>query len=203
MPLSICVHYMVFTEDIVDWWCPQIIFRGRYIDDILVFWAGDMSSFNTFVQDLNKNDLGLRFTSEVDRQSINFLDINIKKGTGGLLETTLFRKPTATNNLLDWDSNHPRSLRRGIPKGQYLRVKRNCSNSSHFYGEAKELINKFLDKGYPMNVLQEAFKKVESCDRNSLLSPKEKKEDKQTRIIGNFDSCSGKSALSSPNIGGF
>ncbi|CAJ0941598.1 unnamed protein product, partial [Ranitomeya imitator] len=181
---------MVFTEDSVAWWCPQIIFWGRYIDDILVFWAGDVSSFGTFVQDLNKNDLGLRFTFETDWQTINFLDINIKKDTEGLLETTLFRKPTATNNLLDWGSSHPHSQRRGIPKGQYLRVKRNCSNPSNFYREAKDLRNRFLDRGYPRNVLQEAFKKVESCDRNSLLTPRETKSDKRTRIIGNFDSCS-------------
>ncbi|XP_077110201.1 uncharacterized protein LOC143766415 [Ranitomeya variabilis] len=41
-----------------------------------------------------------------------------------------------------------------------------------------------------MRVLQEAFKNAESCDRNSLLMPREVKDDKQTRIIGNFDNRS-------------
>ncbi|CAH2321347.1 Hypothetical predicted protein, partial [Pelobates cultripes] len=76
-----------------------------------------------FVKILNKNDFDLRFTSELGGNQINFLDITITIKEGGLVQTTLFKKHTATNSLLNWTSYHPQPLKAGIPIGQYLRLR--------------------------------------------------------------------------------
>ncbi|CAJ0967227.1 unnamed protein product [Ranitomeya imitator] len=124
-------------------WSPRIIFWGRFIDDILVLWRGDARSFSDFVAYLNTTIEGLFFTFEIGGQNINFLDVNICRQVDGSLSTTIFRKPTATNSLLRWESHHPFPLKRGIPKGQFLRLRRNCSTLNDFERKSLELGDRF------------------------------------------------------------
>ncbi|OCT57051.1 hypothetical protein XELAEV_18004055mg [Xenopus laevis] len=49
------------------------------------------------------------------------------------------RKPTATNTLLAASSHHPLSLIKGIPIGQFLHIRRNCTDEKTFEIQAKEL----------------------------------------------------------------
>lgn len=44
---------------------------------------------------------------------------------------------------------HPEHLRKGIPKGQFLRVRRNCSDDNDFKMEAADLTRRFQARGYP------------------------------------------------------
>lgn len=81
---------------------------------------------------LNINNIGLRFTDELNEYIIPFLDVLISKMEDGSLGTKIYRKDTATNSLLRRESCHPKPLLKGIPKGQYLRVRRNCSNEKSF-----------------------------------------------------------------------
>lgn len=105
----------------------------------------------------------------------------------GYVETT-FRKPTAANSLLTWKSFHPTPLRRGIPVGQYLRARRNCSTMVEFDKEAKVLYNRFRERGYPKKILSQAYKKSLERDRSSLLINKQKEGcEGPIRIIGTYD----------------
>lgn len=69
-----------------------------------------------FIDRLNINQIGLRFTYELHEMTLTFLDIRISKKMHGTLETTIFKKPTATNNLLRWESWNPGPKNRD-PKG--------------------------------------------------------------------------------------
>lgn len=114
-----------------------------------------------------------------------------QKGISGHLETTIFRKPTAGNSLLRWESFHPPSLKRGIPKGQYLRARRNCSDAHSFKVESNTLLTRFANRGYPKKVLSKAFKHAASQDCLSLLNNNVEKtrEDDTLRIISTFDTA--------------
>lgn len=117
-----------------------------------------------------------------------FLDLIISKSPTGSLETTIFRKPTAGNSLLNWESFHPTPLRQGIPVGQYLRARRNCSSPVEFNKEAQVLYDRFRERGYPSKVLSKAYKRSLERDRCSLLTNKQKEGDVgPTRIIGTYD----------------
>ncbi|CAJ0958547.1 unnamed protein product [Ranitomeya imitator] len=168
-------------------WCPRIIFWGRFIDDILVLWKGDVGSFTDFVSYLNTTLEGLFFTFEVGGQSISFLDVHIKRQEDGSLSTTIFRKPTATNSLLRWESHHPFPLKRGIPKGQFLRLHRNCSSLSDFKTKSVELKYRFKDRGYPDDVINSAYCSALRSNRTTLMVPKAKTDLSITRLIGTFD----------------
>ncbi|XP_056407822.1 uncharacterized protein LOC130303807 [Hyla sarda] len=169
----------------------HIIYWGRYIDDVAVIWSGPKVEFENFVQSLNTNPVGLKFTFEIHKDSLVFLDVLLERSSNGNISTKIHRKPTAGNSLLMWSSHHPFSLRNGIPKGQYLRLKRNCSSEQVFHHEAKELRSRFQHRGYPNRVLKKAYIETKHVDRSTLLFSKPKAGDRDlpTRIIGTFDAA--------------
>lgn len=115
----------------------------------------------------------------------------ISKGNDGTLHTKIYRKKTATNSLLQWSSCHPRPLVRGIPKGQFLRVRRNCSDATTFRSQSQELKTRFQSRGYPDKVIQGAYQEALKKDRTTLLTPKKReREGPEMRIIGQFDTHS-------------
>lgn len=141
------------------------------------------------------NNNEMQFTSEIDRDKIPFLDIMISKTMSVSLETTIYRKPTTTKSLLHWNSGRPTSLKKGIPYGQYLCLRRNCSTKSEFRKQSKELQIRFLDKGYLNHVLKNVFQRALHTDRLHILAPKKRATDSDisqlAHIIGTFDDRAG------------
>ncbi|KAM4038417.1 uncharacterized protein ACNLHF_016739 [Anomaloglossus baeobatrachus] len=178
---------MVFQEPCSKW-VQYITYWGRYIDDVLVLWTGTVDSFQEFVKDLNINNIGLSFTYDIGINKLAFLDVLLMRGTEGQIETQVFRKETATNSLLHWTSHHPEPLKKGIPKGQYLRLKRNCSTSEAFHKQAGDLCLRFSRRGYPVSTLKKAYNNAVMRDREDLLMARQKEErEKIIRVIGTFD----------------
>lgn len=116
----------------------------------------------------------MRFTSEIHKTCINFLDLTISFGNEGNVTTEVYRKLTSTNGFLHWQSYHPKPLRSDIPIGQYLRARHNCSEETSFELECKELYNCFRAKGYPKKVLHRAYYRAKTTPRDDLLGPKPK-----------------------------
>ncbi|XP_073422111.1 uncharacterized protein [Dendrobates tinctorius] len=185
----------------LGWWEETIVFGGeekwwhclislwyRFIDDVFMVWTGDKDQFEEFVRELNRNSVNLRFTSEIQKTEIPFLDIKIQKDRMGGISTSIFRKPTSTNSLLHWQSHHPVPLKRGIPKGQFLRLRRNCSRNDLFQRQAGDMFCRFKNKGYPQHVLDTAYDFARKADRAKLLQKREIKDSTELiRVIGTFD----------------
>ncbi|OCT95583.1 hypothetical protein XELAEV_18013271mg [Xenopus laevis] len=166
----------------------QLLCDGQYLRP-----HAPQKIFYRFVDKLNSNSINLKVTAEINRDAINFLDIRIYRDNNNDVQTTVFRKDTATNNLLHAKSQHPSSLIQGIPTGQYLRVKRICSTETDFKKEADKLYLRFKQRAYSHNSLKRAYKRALGADRNQLLIPKKHNEahkaNKSTKIIrfiGNY-----------------
>ena len=177
---------IVFTEQ-YEHFTNHVLFWGRFIDDVLILWDGTETLFQEFVQNLNQNHIGMSFTSEINSETLTFLDLRISLSPGGRIVTEVYRKPTSTNTLLHWQSYHPPPLKKGIPVGQYIRARRNCSDDSGFLKECETLYSRFQNRGYPKKILHKAFKRAKDTDRVSLLQSKPIKESTTIRCIGNFD----------------
>lgn len=74
-------------------------------------------------------------------------------------------------------SFHPEHLRKGIPKGQFLRVRRNCSDDNDFKTEAADLTRRFQARGYPRKIISQAFCVAKNTPRQDLLQPKMRQRD--------------------------
>ena len=87
--------------------CPQSSkFWHRYVDDTFVIHKE--VNKQGFLQHINSADPAIRFTVEDNKRdgSIPFLDTIVKPEADGTLTITVYRKPTHTDQYLQWDSHH-------------------------------------------------------------------------------------------------
>ncbi|CAJ0965363.1 unnamed protein product [Ranitomeya imitator] len=106
---------------------------------------------------------------------------------GNRLATDLFRKPTATNALLEFNSFHPWHTKVGVPTGQFLRIRRNCTLDQDFLTQARELTDRFRQRSYPKRVVSTAFQRAKRRDQASLLTSVGRPRQPQTRFITEFN----------------
>lgn len=85
----------------------------------------------------------------VDPCEISFLYLTIRLEEGKLVTKT-FLKKTAAKTLLYVGSHHPKSLIYGIPVGQFLRIRRNCSKDDDYRHEVDDLYKRFTERGYSL-----------------------------------------------------
>jgi len=83
----------------------------RYVDDTFTVLGKDY--VDAFLQHLNIQQPTICFTTEIEKDNtIPFLDTSVSRDSNGLLTTTVYRKPTHTNQYLAYDSHHPQSVKR-------------------------------------------------------------------------------------------
>ena len=85
----------------------RIIDYFMYVDDILLIYDPNHSDIHSIQTDFNALHPNLHFTAEVERDNtINYLDISIHK-TPHELKASIYRKPTFTDSIIPYTSNHP------------------------------------------------------------------------------------------------
>ncbi|XP_068114979.1 uncharacterized protein [Hyperolius riggenbachi] len=152
----------------------------RFIDDVLVVWRGSEEELERFFDRLNVNERNIHLTYTYSPTSISFLDLSVVKD-GGALRTTTYRKPTAGNTLLHATSHHPPHLIRGIPRGQFLRIRRNCSSEVDFQREAAEMYDRFRDRGYGHEALCSGAERAIQTPRSELLKKQDRSLEQATK----------------------
>ncbi|XP_078384814.1 uncharacterized protein LOC144667294 [Oculina patagonica] len=101
----------------------------------------------------------IRFTMETESDSkLAFLDTAVSREPDGRLTTSVYRKPTHTDQYLAYDSHHPQSVKRGIVKCLYERAKRLVTKPSVISKEKKHLSSVLVSNGYPFSFLQKITK---------------------------------------------
>ncbi|CAJ0967662.1 unnamed protein product [Ranitomeya imitator] len=139
--------------------CPRLrklqhaITWFRYIDDIFCIWLGDFSSLSAFFNTLNSVREELKFTLSHDTETITFLDTRVRKDSQGKLSRDIYTKPTDCNNLLRYDSCHPKSTRDSLPRSQFKRVTRIVSDSATRKSRLQEMSDRFKSRNYPSTLL--------------------------------------------------
>ena len=95
----------------------------RFIDDIFFIWTSTEKELQQFIKEINQVHESIKFTAEFSRKEINFLDTTIYK-RGNHLHTKSYKKPTDRSSYLHHLSYHPYSMKKSIPYGQALRLRR-------------------------------------------------------------------------------
>lgn len=150
---------------------PQLVMWRRFIDDVLFIWDGDINSVTTFLSVLNNNDRGISLTHEASATQIHFLDLTITVVNGVITTSTHF-KTTDRNSFIPLDSCHHKSWLSAVPKGQFLRLRRNCSDANEFHREALDLKSRFVIKGYDAAMLDSLIVEIGNRERDDLLRDK-------------------------------
>ena len=104
-------------------------------------------------------------------KKINFLDVTLVI-EDGKLESDRHVNPTNPQLFLHHSSNHPQSVLKAIVYGQAITVRTICSKEEFVMKHLKILKEKFLQRGYPVEMVDRELKRGSLLSRAHLLMPK-------------------------------
>ena len=88
----------------------KIIKYLRYIDDFLLIYDSDHTDAQKILDNFNTMHPKLNFTAEAESDNkINYLDVTIHS-TPISWKTAIYRKPTFTETIIPYSTNHPHPL---------------------------------------------------------------------------------------------
>jgi hypothetical protein len=119
--------------------------------------------------------LNIEFTVEKqsDEGSLSFLDILVKKQTDGQLTTSVYRKPTHTNQYLNWNSHHPLHQKVGTIRTLAHRASVISGDAQSKKSERTLLSEAFRDCDYPDWALKKGFRPPKPKEDDTQREDKE------------------------------
>jgi hypothetical protein len=128
-------------------------FYKRYVDDIFAVFESKEDR-DVFYNHLNNAHNNMQFTMETvntSTKSLPFLDVEIKITQSSQFETKVFRKPTNTNVLMNYEAMAPKKWKKSIIMGFLHRAKRITSSQKLFEEELNNIREIFRANGYPLS----------------------------------------------------
>ena len=106
---------------------------------------------------INSIDHNIQFTSEREVEHvIPFLDVEIMRNVDGSLSTKVYRKPTHTDQYLQFSSHHPMAHKRSVVSTLLKRAASHCSSNSLVRKEKAYVKETLRCNGYPERFLLNA-----------------------------------------------
>ena len=119
----------------------------RYIDDVFFIWTHGKEKLSLFLEDLNNFHSNIKFFHEVNKESIHFLDHNIRLSDGNI-STDLYPKATDRHQFLHYTSSNPDHTKSSIVFSQVLRVSKICPEKSDLLKNLEKMKSWLLGMGY-------------------------------------------------------
>ena len=119
----------------------------RYVDD--TFTAVHKDEIDDFHEHLNRQNADIQFTKEIEENGkIPFLDCLVTRDNNNKLNTTVYRKPTHTDRLLDQSSYNPTSHKATTIQTLTRRAQLVCDSPDSLADENNYLDNVFNKNNY-------------------------------------------------------
>lgn len=144
----------------------------RFIDDCFLLWNNEFGNIEEITTILNSINNNIKYTSSHSDTKLSFLDVLVYI-KNNKLETTIYKKPTESNSILSFNSNHPRHTLRNIPYVLFRRLKTIISESVMLNKERELLERKLKSAHYPEKLVKDAMNKT--FDNNFNCKKKEEK----------------------------
>ncbi|CAF5111945.1 unnamed protein product, partial [Rotaria sp. Silwood1] len=164
----------------------------RFLDDIFILLlSNDILIINELQHLLNSTNPNLKYTFEISKSNIHYLDVNIiKNSTLNRLETSLYVKPSNTFQYLQFSSSHPRHIINNIPLSLSNRIIRICSSTTSKWYEFFNLFTRLLSRGHNATNILRKILELENSDRHELIQRPKKtnKKDIHQNVIIPFHS---------------
>ena len=100
----------------------------------------------------------------------------------GGITTNLHTKPTDAQAYLHYTSDHPPCVKRAIPRGLGVRLKRICSDDTDYRHHRDRLANRLKERGYPEVEVNTELRRVDRIDREGLLAGRKSKRKSSDRV---------------------
>ena len=124
----------------------------RYVDDTIT--AVHENKIDEFHEHLNEQNTNIQFTKEIEENGkIPFLDCLVTR-ENNTLRTTVYRKPTHTDRLLDQTSYNPTSHKATTVRTLTRRVQIVCDSDDSLTDEIKHLNTVFTKNNYNTDFIE-------------------------------------------------
>ena len=125
---------------------------GCYVDDTIT--AAHKNKIDEFHKQLNKQNTGIQFTKEIEENGkIPFLH-HLVTHENNTLRTTVYRKPTHTDRLLDQMSYNSTSHKATMVRTLTRRAHVVCDSHDSLADETKHLNTVFIDNNYSTDFIK-------------------------------------------------
>ena len=136
--------------------------------DIFIIWTQGKDKSEDFLDCINRVHETINFTAEYSTTEVAFLDTLVYKLNGNLA-TKVYHKKTDDKMYLHYSSAHPRSQKDAIPYSLFVRCKRICTETRHFFMEVQDITQKLAHRCYPHELIVKSFLKANQQNRDDLL----------------------------------
>ena len=117
--------------------------------------------------------LQLNLLLEISDKGINFLDTTVYKGerfhNQGIIDIRTHFKPTETFQYTHFSFCNPHRVRKGLIKGESLRLLRTNSSAKSFYENIYNFKKRPRTRGYPHNLTEKITSEVKFTEQRSVL----------------------------------
>ena len=156
-------------EAIINEFSVPIRNYKRFIDDVFFTFHGPRRELDRAMEFMNGLHKDIKFTFHVSTESIAFMDLTLSRNNIGGIGSKLYRKPTDTNSLLHFHSNHPRHQKEGIIYGQTLRLNKLISDTADLKTELINLAKILITKKTPLHLINFQIQKGLTKTQTDLL----------------------------------
>ena len=126
----------------------------HYVDDCFLIF-NSTKSCNCFFSYLNKIHPNIKFTQEVEENnSLPFPDVLLIRNQEGLIDTTLYRKPTFYGLYTKWTSFISKQVKINLISCLLNRAWNICSTTDLFHKEVECIKQLLFANGYPANFIR-------------------------------------------------
>lgn len=150
----------------------------RFIDDIFAIYRASEDEVISHIEALNQFHPTIKFTSNINRNHIDFLDVTVYRNQDNSIGTRLFIKPTNTGQYLNASSYHPKHQIESITYSQAIRMRLICSDIMDFDSSTKVLLKNLTLCGHNHHKCKTAISRAREVPRESLLHPPPKTRQK-------------------------
>ena len=152
---------------------------NRYVDDVLATVKKDKT--DDILHTINNTTENIKFTKEEeDNNQLAFLDILLTRTDDGTINTQVYRKKTHTDQILNFNSNHPTQHKISCIRSLFNRIDTHCKTEQAKRTERKYLFATFMKNNYPRNFVNKILTKIRNKQQSNI--PDEQPEQSRTRI---------------------
>jgi len=122
----------------------------RNVDDILLIYNPDHTNIQDITNDFNSLHPNLKFTTELETNNkLNYLDTTIHRTPTGW-KTSIYRKPTFTDSIIPYSSNHPAKHKYPVIRYLYNRLHTYNLHDHEYRTEENTIHNNMFKNAFPI-----------------------------------------------------
>lgn len=142
---------------------------SRLIDDTFYIFQGTNTIVNSFFEYVNSIHPCMQFTVEhmIIIKSINFLDLTVYVSNNNQMAIKIYRKPTTTDLLISFDSNHPKQCKYAVIRSLAHRAFNIPMCESDLQQEINIILQLGASNGFPAYIINELIAEPKNAVLNN------------------------------------